>query len=148
MSYSQEVYDAVRSRISGGDVGQAVRDVAFQAFDISFDKQIVRDALCAAAWEMQRPSVLHRPEISADGTSWCALLGDNLQVGVSGFGDTPAEAMAAFDEAFWKGRTPTAIRLASAMSCRQGQDPQGLGAQPASAVGNAETPNPNQGSPS
>ena len=33
--------DAVRSRISGGDVGSAIRDVAFQQFDISQMKEIL-----------------------------------------------------------------------------------------------------------
>lgn len=31
--------------------------------------------------------------IQKDGDSWCALLGENLQDGVSGFGDTPQEAL-------------------------------------------------------
>jgi len=34
------------------------------------------------------------------------------------------------------------VQAAQAMSARQGQDPQGLGAKPASAVGNADAPNP------
>lgn len=56
------------------------------------------------------PHVLMRPTISAAGTMWCALYGDNLQEGVAGFGQTPAEAMAAFDEA-WTGQlTPAAER--------------------------------------
>jgi hypothetical protein len=37
-----------------------------------------------------------------EGGGWCALYGDDLQVGVSGFGDTPAAAVAAFDKA-WNG---------------------------------------------
>ena len=65
-----------------------------------------------AAGEQMRPSVLYRPVLSADGTMWCALLGDNLQEGVAGFGETPDKAMRAFDEAFAKERTPTAARLA------------------------------------
>jgi hypothetical protein len=28
-----------------------------------------------------------------DGDKWCALLGDDLQSGLAGFGDTPAEAL-------------------------------------------------------
>ena len=34
-----------------------------------------------------------------DGNKWCFLWGENLQVGVAGFGDTPLEAMAAFEHA-------------------------------------------------
>ena len=31
----QAIYDAVRSRIFGGNIGEVVREVAFRAFDIS-----------------------------------------------------------------------------------------------------------------
>ena len=48
-----------------------------------------------------RPSVLYRPNLGMDGNKWCALYGDNLQEGCSGFGDSPEEAMAAFD-AEWR----------------------------------------------
>ena len=34
--------------------------------------------------------------LSLDGNAWCVLLGENLQVGTCGFGDTPAEALASF----------------------------------------------------
>jgi hypothetical protein len=37
-------------------------------------------------------------------------MGEDLQVGIAGFGETPAKAMDAFDEAFWKGKTPAALR--------------------------------------
>lgn len=67
----------------------------------------------ASAWNLDRPSVLYRPTLSADGDMWCALLGEDLQVGLAGFGETPAKAMAAFDEAFRNARTPTATRLAA-----------------------------------
>ena len=39
-------------------------------------------------------------KLSKDGNQWCWLLGDNLQDGVAGFGDTPYEAMIAFNKAF------------------------------------------------
>jgi hypothetical protein len=61
-----------------------------------------------AAQCQQLPSVLYRPSLSADGTKWCALYGDDLASGVAGFGDTPAEAMAAFDAAWTSERTPAA----------------------------------------
>lgn len=32
-----------------------------------------------------------------DGNQWCCLCGDNLQVGIAGFGDTPSAAMMAFE---------------------------------------------------
>lgn len=62
-----------------------------------------------AAYAQMRPSVLYRPTLSADGNMWCALLGDDLQSGVAGFGETPDKAMAAFDVAFAKEETPNAL---------------------------------------
>jgi hypothetical protein len=43
-----------------------------------------------------------------DGSQWCALLGEDLQAGVSGFGNTPEAACAAFDEA-WRNGTLTSV---------------------------------------
>jgi len=64
---------------------------------------IVRDALIA-------PHVLYKPSLYRDGDQWCALFGGCLADGIAGFGDTPAEAMEAFDTA-WKSErcraTPT-----------------------------------------
>lgn len=40
-----------------------------------------------------------KPSLTKDGDMWCALHGENLQVGISGFGRTPAEALVAFDVA-------------------------------------------------
>lgn len=74
----------------------------------------IQQEVYSVSHEMQRPSVLYRPAISADGNMWCVLLGEDLQSGVAGFGETPAKAMAAFDTEFWKGQTPAAIRLAKA----------------------------------
>ena len=34
-----------------------------------------------------------------DGEKWCVLLGDNIQVGICGYGDTPEAAMWDFDRA-------------------------------------------------
>jgi hypothetical protein len=88
----QAVYDAVRSRFTG---------------------QVVQEAMCAAAYavetagyEHKRPSAVYRPTLSADGDMWCALLGDDLQIGLAGFGKTPEEAMVNFDIAFLNERTP------------------------------------------
>jgi hypothetical protein len=52
--------------------------------------------------EQTRPSVLFRPTITKDGNAWIALLGDNLQVGVSGAGYSPEEAMLDFDLHWYK----------------------------------------------
>ncbi|MDE4918326.1 hypothetical protein [Cupriavidus metallidurans] len=56
----------------------------------------------AAAAQGELPSALYRPALFIDGNQWCALYGDNLQDGVAGFGDSPAEAMHAFNAAWWE----------------------------------------------
>ena len=48
------------------------------------------------------PSYIYRPTFSVDGNKWCALYGENLQEGVAGFGDSPAEAYADFDRNWHK----------------------------------------------
>lgn len=40
-----------------------------------------------------------KPKLFKDGDQWCALHGDDLQVGISGFGPTPAKALLAFEQA-------------------------------------------------
>lgn len=100
MDTYQAVYDATRSRLSNCDVGHAIERVARDSFDISHMKSMVGDQFIIAAYEMQRPSVLYRPDLSRDGNAWCALYGEDLVRGVAGFGDTPNEAMAAFDKAW------------------------------------------------
>ena len=37
-----------------------------------------------------------------DGGCWCVLLGDNIQDGICGFGETPFEAILDFNSAFHK----------------------------------------------
>ena len=96
----QAIYDAVRSKISGGDIGDAV-ERAIRDANLSFyaDRAGQRAVEVASEWE--RPSVLHRPALSLDGNAWCALLGENIQAGVAGFGESPYLAMLAFDKAFY-----------------------------------------------
>lgn len=108
----QAIYDAVRSRISGGNIGDIAERALREAFDMGNTRAIVIEAVGIVQAEHTRPSVLYRPALSADGDQWCALLGDNIQMGVAGFGNTPADAMADFDMAFLKERTPTAVRMA------------------------------------
>lgn len=50
--------------------------------------------------QMFRWSFMLRPKLSIDGNQWCALLGENIQDGVAGFGDSPDAAYAAFDVAW------------------------------------------------
>lgn len=92
----QPIYDAVRSRISGCDVGQAVES-AFREANLSHHVAMAAESAREAAAEHYRPSVLFKPALSIDGDQWCALYGDDLQCGVAGFGDSPAEAMLDFD---------------------------------------------------
>lgn len=54
------------------------------------------------------PSAVYRPALSIDGNQWCALYGSNLQDGVAGFGDTPADAMREFDKAWATCKAPPA----------------------------------------
>jgi hypothetical protein len=102
----QGAYDAVYHRISNGNLGQAVESVIReQAGSLSFAiARIEQDAQVAIA-EHQRPSVLFRPALSLDGHRWCALYGANLQDGVCGFGESPEQAMRAFDDA-WRATVP------------------------------------------
>lgn len=53
-------------------------------------------------YTMARPSIVYKPKLFIDGNQWCALLGDNLQEGVAGFGKSPEKAMSDFDKNFAK----------------------------------------------
>ncbi len=46
------------------------------------------------------------PRLFIDGNMWCALYGDDLQVGIAGFGETPHKAVMAFDDAFYRTSPP------------------------------------------
>lgn len=110
MDTYQAVYDATRSRISGVNSHDVLESAARDAFDISHARAMLQEQIACVGFEMVRPSVLYRPSIALDGTKWCALYGEDLMNGVAGFGDTPQEAMAEFDQAWFKQRTPAAIR--------------------------------------
>jgi hypothetical protein len=43
-------------------------------------------------------------KLSLDGDQYCWLLGENLQEGIAGFGNTPYEAMIAFNDVFYNKR--------------------------------------------
>jgi hypothetical protein len=61
-------------------------------------EQAYWNQMYANACDANKPHVFMRPAIYIDGNQWCALYGENLQDGVCGFGDTPAEAMSDFDK--------------------------------------------------
>lgn len=115
----QATYDAVRSKISGGNIGDAAERAMREAFDLGNFRDIAIQEVVAVSHEQQRPSVMFRPKMMADGTAWCALYGEDLQSGVCGFGDTPDEAMRAFDLAWWKGKTPAALVAEAATPTRR-----------------------------
>lgn len=92
----QAIYDAARSRMSNGNIGDAVADVIRQSVNFAVFENAARELL----GEQTRPSVLHRPQLSADGNAWIALYGENLQTGVVGIGNSPEEAMRNFDVAW------------------------------------------------
>ncbi len=78
-----------------------IRDAREAAWYAS--ERIANDAQLAANEardEQIRPSVLLRPSLQRDGHQWIALYGENLQDGVAGCGDSPAEAFADFDRAW------------------------------------------------
>ena len=100
MDTYQAVFDAVRSKISFNG-SELIERISHQ-FDISHAVEMVRNEFVTVAYEMQRPSVIHKPKISLDGNEYCALLGDNLQEGIAGFGESPAKAFTDFDKNFYK----------------------------------------------
>lgn len=99
MDTYQPIYDAVRSRLSNGDIGEAVKDAL--RCDVHHILQCATQDLSSAGVEMQRPSAVYRPGLTIDGNQWCALYGLNLQDGVAGFGDSPHDAMIAFDKEWY-----------------------------------------------
>lgn len=101
MDSYQAVYDAVRSRISNADIGSAVESAIANA-NLGHYVEVASRAIQCAAAEYERPSVQFRPRVFIDGNQWCALYGDNLQDGVAGFGDSPANAMWDFDRNWHK----------------------------------------------
>lgn len=102
----QAIYDAVRSRISNGDIGSAVSEAARQAFDISWAVSRVEDNLRGLASSYDRPSAVYRPRLFMDGDHYCALYGENLQDGCAGFGRTADAAMWDFDKNWVQAKLP------------------------------------------
>jgi hypothetical protein len=120
MDSYQPIYDAVRSKITGANIGEAVSD-AIRDQNWSHYIQQAAYAWEFAAQEQQRPCVVFKPVLSQDGNQWCALLGENLQDGIAGFGDSPADAMWRFDVA-WSAKLPSVIDSARAPSVKEGKE--------------------------
>jgi hypothetical protein len=73
------------------------QDSNMAANAICYAATMAQEAIRQAAYAMTEASVLYRPRLFQDGDQWCALLGDDLQVGVCGFGSTPANAIYDFN---------------------------------------------------
>ena len=99
----QAVYDAVRSRFSNFDSSGLIDSIAGK-FDVSWAigrlEETIRSAVIEAA-EYSRFAML-KPSLLQDGNMWCCLLGDNLQVGIAGVGETPYLAILAWNREFHK----------------------------------------------
>ena len=98
MDNYQAVYDAVRSKMGYLDSG-TITDRITHCFDFSHQ---ISAMLQSVEYECLRPYVLMRPKVYMDGDKWCALYGENLQDGVAGFGNSPAEAVQDFDRNWHK----------------------------------------------
>lgn len=93
----QAIYDAVRSRISNGDIGQAVADVVRQNFDTSRVMATAENMLYEIKEAMTAPHVLLKPAVTAEDDGWWCRY-----AGVTGWGKTPEAAAKSFD-ASWRG---------------------------------------------
>jgi hypothetical protein len=71
--------------------------------DISIDAYIARLAICEASALIAAPHCRMRPKIFPEGNLWCVLYGDDLQMGIAGFGRTVEEACQDFDTN-WSGQ--------------------------------------------
>jgi hypothetical protein len=62
----------------------------------------IRDSFVGADFSFQcNPCATFKPKLSADGNQFCFLLGDDLQSGIAGFGDTAYKAMQDFNKNFY-----------------------------------------------
>lgn len=98
MEAYQAIYDAVRSKISGGNIAEAVADAARSAFDISHVIGGLAQDIAHSVAQHARPSAVYRPEVSLDGAMYCLLYGKDLMSGVAGFGRTMEAAALDFDK--------------------------------------------------
>lgn len=101
MDTYQPIYDAVRSKLSGCDVGAAISS-EIRNMNLSHYAEMAKECFREAVNDYGRPSVFMRPKIYKDGNMWLCLYGDNIQEGVCGFGETPDKATHEFD-AEWYG---------------------------------------------
>ena len=96
----QAIYDAVRSRITGCDIGYVVEQ-AVSRMDPGIGP-LLQQEIYTVSHELQRPSVVYRPRLSLDGNKWVACYGDTIADGCVGIGDSPDLAMCEFDREWVK----------------------------------------------
>lgn len=108
MDTYQPIFDAVRSRLSNGDIGAAVETAIRDANLSHYVAMMTSHAMSRAdevAEAQMRPSVLYKPDVVRcrdgvePGFEWCAALGSESN-GLKAYGATPAAAMKAFDRAW------------------------------------------------
>jgi len=99
----QAVYNAACRKFGGFDASRLMDEIAAK-FDVSYTIEVLKGELLNVVYEHLRPSVLYKPALSCDGSEWCALYGEDAKHGVTGFGGTPAEAMADFDKTWQEGK--------------------------------------------
>ena len=124
----QAIYDAVRSRISGGNISEVVSDALRGGLDFSHARAVLQEQIYSVGYEMVRPSVIFRPVLSQDGDHWRALLGESLTTGLCAFGKTPEAAMVAFDKAWHSQKTDAAMAADDAREERAANGQFGVGA--------------------
>lgn len=76
-----------------------------------YDHIIFQEKLRAAEIESDYKlfSMLN-PKLFLDGNQWCCLYGEDLQVGISGFGETPVEAIRQWNAEWYKSAPSAAER--------------------------------------
>jgi hypothetical protein len=77
-------------------IDQIIQNISHHAWEVGHAAKLCAQEIASfhASWH----SVL-KPRLTKDGDMWCALYGDDLQVGIAGFGHNPAAALLAFDMA-------------------------------------------------
>jgi len=99
----QATYDAIRSKVSGGDIGDAVR-AAVENTGLSHMLQQACQEFTNAAFEMQRPSTVYKPSLVKFDGNWYAQYNPvnvtvvDLNTNLVGLGKSPEEAMYDFDK--------------------------------------------------
>ena len=61
----------------------------------------IRNQVAQEAQEFNLFATLN-PRLQKDGNQWCVLYGDNLQVGIAGFGNSPHGAIMDFNSQWYK----------------------------------------------